>query len=33
MFEEIVRGNVEEVLNYFNKNESKVKGEFVLIVY
>jgi 16S rRNA (cytidine1402-2'-O)-methyltransferase len=33
MFEEIIRGSVEEVLGYFEKNPDKVKGEFVIIVY
>ncbi|MFZ2192950.1 MAG: 16S rRNA (cytidine(1402)-2'-O)-methyltransferase [Candidatus Moraniibacteriota bacterium] len=33
MFEEIVRGNVDEVLGYFMENTGKVKGEFVVIVY
>ncbi len=33
MFEEIVRGNIEEILEYFEKNPGKVKGEFVLIVF
>jgi 16S rRNA (cytidine1402-2'-O)-methyltransferase len=33
MFEEIVRGKVEEVLKYFEKNKGKVKGEFVIIVH
>jgi 16S rRNA (cytidine1402-2'-O)-methyltransferase len=33
MFEEIVRGTTEEVLKYFAENKSKVKGEFVIIVY
>ncbi|HEX7586121.1 MAG TPA: 16S rRNA (cytidine(1402)-2'-O)-methyltransferase [Patescibacteria group bacterium] len=33
MFEEIVRGNVEEVLKYFEKNKGKIKGEFVIIVH
>lgn len=32
MFEEIVRGKVERVLEYFMENESKMKGEFVIIV-
>lgn len=32
MFEEVVRGTVEEVLQYFKENPSKVKGEFVIIV-
>lgn len=33
MFEEIVRGDVSEVLGYFAENPGKVKGEFVVIVY
>lgn len=33
MFEEIVRGIVDEVLEYFEKNPGKVKGEFVIIAY
>jgi 16S rRNA (cytidine1402-2'-O)-methyltransferase len=33
MFEEVVRGTVAEVLEYFQQNPSKVKGEFVIIVY
>lgn len=33
MFEEIVRGNTQEVLKYFQENEGKVKGEFVLIIH
>ncbi len=33
MFEEIVRGNVSETLQYFIDNPSKVKGEFVIIIY
>ncbi|MFA4818068.1 MAG: 16S rRNA (cytidine(1402)-2'-O)-methyltransferase [Parcubacteria group bacterium] len=33
MFEEIVRGNVDEVLKYFQENPGKVKGEFTIIVY
>lgn len=33
MFEEIVRGNSEEALNYFESHLEKVKGEFVIIVY
>ena len=33
MFEEIVRGSAQEVLEYFEKNKGKVKGEFVIIVY
>ncbi len=31
-FEQILRGNVLEVIEYFEKNNSKVKGEFVIIV-
>ena len=33
MFEEIVRGTVEEVLSYFIENPGKVKGEFVIIIH
>lgn len=33
MFEEIVRGSVEEVLEYFQNNQDKIKGEFAIIVY
>jgi len=33
MFEEIVRGTTEEVLKYFMDNPSKIKGEFVIIIY
>jgi 16S rRNA (cytidine1402-2'-O)-methyltransferase len=33
MFEEIVRGKVEDVLKYFAENPGKVKGEFTIIVY
>lgn len=33
MFEEVVRGNIAEVLEYFEKNPSKIKGEFVIVVY
>lgn len=32
MFEEVVSGSPEEVLNYFTENEDKVRGEFVVIV-
>ena len=32
MFEEIVRGSVAEVLEYYQKNPGKVKGEFVVMV-
>jgi len=33
MFEEIVRGNINEVLGYFEENKSKAKGEIVIIIY
>ncbi len=33
MFEEIVRGSVGDVLEYFEKNPGKVKGEIVIIAY
>ena len=33
MFEEIVRGSVTEVLEYFENNPGKVKGEIVIITY
>lgn len=33
MFEQVVRGNTEEVLTYFAQNPSKIKGEFVIVVY
>lgn len=33
MFEEVVRGSIEDVLKYFQENPSKVKGEFVVIVH
>lgn len=32
IYEEIVRGTTEEVLEYFAKNEDKQRGEFVVIV-
>ncbi len=32
-FEEVIRGNIDEVLLYFKENPIKVKGEFALIVY
>jgi 16S rRNA (cytidine1402-2'-O)-methyltransferase len=32
MFEEVVRGEIQEVLDYFNKKD-KIKGEFVIIAY
>lgn len=33
MFEEIVRGSIEEVQIYFEEHPEKVKGEFTIIVY
>ena len=32
MFEEIIKGTREEVLNYFEENSDKIKGEFVVII-
>lgn len=32
MFEEIVRGKINEILKYFKKND-KIKGEFTVIIY
>ncbi len=32
MFEEVVRGNIFEVLNYFKDNPEKVRGEFVIVI-
>lgn len=33
MFEEIKRGSVNEIVEYYRKNSDKIKGEFVVIVY
>ncbi|MDO8566474.1 MAG: 16S rRNA (cytidine(1402)-2'-O)-methyltransferase [Candidatus Moranbacteria bacterium] len=33
MFEEVVRGSIEEGLRYFAEHPEKVKGEFTIIVY
>lgn len=33
MFEQVVRGNILEVLEYFAQNPGKVKGEFVIVAY
>ena len=33
MYEEIVRGDVSTVIEYFENNSDKIKGEFVVIVY
>lgn len=33
MFEEVVRGDLAEIEEYFEKKETKVKGEFVVILY
>lgn len=32
LFEEVIRGNVLEVLEYYQENPEKVKGEFVVMV-
>jgi 16S rRNA C1402 (ribose-2'-O) methylase RsmI len=32
MFEQIIRGSADEILEYFEENSDKVKGEFVVIV-
>ncbi len=33
MFEEIVRGNAEEIEAYFSQNPTKMKGEFSVIIF
>jgi len=33
MFEEVVRGTVEEVLKYFLQHKDKVKGEFAVVAF
>lgn len=33
LFEEIVRGSAEEILEYFKKQPEKIKGEFTIIIY
>lgn len=33
IFEQVVRGNISEIISYFQENPDKVKGEFVAIVY
>jgi len=33
MFEEIKRGSVSEILEYYSKNSDKIKGEFTVIVH
>lgn len=33
LFEEIVRGSVPEIMEYFKTNPGKIKGEFVIIVH
>lgn len=33
LYEEILRGGVNEILDFFSRNKEKVKGEFVVIVY
>ena len=33
IFEEVVRGNIDEILKYFDDNKDKIKGEFVIIIH
>jgi len=33
MFEEIIRGETDQILDFFAKNDYKIRGEFVIIVY
>jgi 16S rRNA (cytidine1402-2'-O)-methyltransferase len=33
MFEQVVRGNIKDVIQYFANNPTKIKGEFVVIVH
>ncbi|MFZ1720232.1 MAG: 16S rRNA (cytidine(1402)-2'-O)-methyltransferase [Candidatus Moraniibacteriota bacterium] len=33
MFEEVLRGTIEEIRDYFTANPGKQKGEFVVIIY
>jgi len=33
MYEEVIRGDVNEVIEYFENNTDKVKGEFAIVVY
>lgn len=33
IFEEIVRGSIDEILDFYRRNNDKVKGEFVIIVH
>lgn len=33
MFEEVVRGTAQEMLDYYRSNPGKMKGEFVIIAY
>ena len=32
IFEQLVRGNISEIIQYFQENADKIKGEFVVIV-
>ena len=32
IYEEVIRGDVDEILKYFKNNPTKIKGEFVVIV-
>lgn len=33
MFEEIVRGNISDILRHFQGNSDKIRGEFTVVVY
>ena len=33
IFEKFIRGNINDVLNYFKENEEIIKGEFVILIY
>jgi len=32
VFEQVIRGDVNEILAYFEKNQDKIKGEFVVVI-
>jgi 16S rRNA (cytidine1402-2'-O)-methyltransferase len=32
MFEQVLRGNIADILEYFKENPTKIKGEFVVVV-
>jgi 16S rRNA (cytidine1402-2'-O)-methyltransferase len=33
IFEEILKGSIKEITEYFDDNKNKIKGEFVMVVY